>query len=49
MISMGTLGLKVETHSPIQLTILPAIQIGLNPYLFASPPMIGPKMNTDPL
>ena len=40
-----TLELSVDRHSPIQLTRLPAIQIGLSPYLFASPPMMGPNRN----
>ena len=49
MINTDTLGLKVEMHSPKQLTIPPEVQIGLNPYLFAKPPTMGPNMNTDPL
>ena len=47
--SVVTLGLSVESPSPIQVTRLPTMHIGLSPYLFESPPIIGPNTNVSPL
>ena len=42
--SIGILGLKGESPSPIATTILPEMQTGLNPNLLTNPPVIGPNM-----
>ena len=47
--SVATLGLRVESPSPVAVTIPPVMQIGLSPYLFESPPIIGPNTNVSPL
>ena len=46
--SIGTLGLRTERQRPIDITMLPVMQMGRNPNSLTNPPTIGPDIDIVP-